>query len=500
MKPIATLPRLEIQVDDADLPRELEALLSEVRVRRHLSRPTLCELVFQGGPEMDVDVAPQVGEPLRVKIGGESAPLFEGDVTAVQLAHLGDGEVQLRVRGYDRLHRLRLRQPVRERVEMTVEELARELVEDLGLSVQAEDPGPLRRRILQHRRSDWQLLVQETAKVGLFLTLQGRTLHLVSLQGRGRPVSLRCGDDLLESRFEVNGAATGRSVEVAAWDPSTVEGHLGLAFEPRSGRDVGETAPPARFGLRGERTASGRLADHGGAAASEAQALVDVQRAAEVMFWGVAEGRGDLMPGTVVDVTGAGRRFSGRHVLTAVEHRIDGVRGFVSELSSEPPSIPRTASEGAEAAWGKVTRVDDPEGLGRVRVQLPAHGDLESGWWQVVCPAAGPDKGFVSLPEVDDHVLVLLLGGDAARGVVLGGLFGTTSSPRRRRQVGARRALHLAHRPRRAAAARPETRTCPAGERWRELRRASSQESAPACRHRFGHRREEVDHHPWTTH
>ncbi len=38
---------------------------------------------------------------------------------------------------------------------------------------------------------------------------------------------------------------------------------------------------------------------------------------------------------------------------------------------------------------------------------------------------AGSGKGFVFLPDVEDKVLVLFLGGEITQGIVLGGLYGT---------------------------------------------------------------------------
>ena len=71
---------------------------------------------------------------------------------------------------------------------------------------------------------------------------------------------------------------------------------------------------------------------------------------------------------------------------------------------AQPPVHPQST-----ATLGLVTNVNDPEGLGRIRVKLPSYSDLESEWLEVVLPAAGADKGFIALPDVDDRVLVLLV-------------------------------------------------------------------------------------------
>jgi phage baseplate assembly protein gpV len=73
-----------------------------------------------------------------------------------------------------------------------------------------------------------------------------------------------------------------------------------------------------------------------------------------------------------------------------------------------------------------VTRVDDPDRLGRVRVSLPTLGDIETEWMGVLATAAGK-KGLVALPDVGDQVLVLFSAEDPAQGLVLGGLYGSNT-------------------------------------------------------------------------
>ena len=114
--------------------------------------------------------------------------------------------------------------------------------------------------------------------------------------------------------------------------------------------------------------------------------------------------------------------------MTAVIHTIDRIGGFVSEISSAPPRR-RMRPRHAAAAPGIVSRVDDPDGLGRVRVVLPTYENLETDWIGVLSPGAGGGKGFITLPNVDDQVLVLLAHDDPSQSVVLGGLYGSKAPP-----------------------------------------------------------------------
>jgi phage baseplate assembly protein gpV len=93
------------------------------------------------------------------------------------------------------------------------------------------------------------------------------------------------------------------------------------------------------------------------------------------------------------------------------------------------PPTPPTRTRGTITTIGIVSRVDDPDNLGRVRVKLPTYNDVESEWLGVLSVAAGEDKGLTALPDVDDCVLVLLPQENPAQGVVLGGLYGMGGSP-----------------------------------------------------------------------
>jgi len=109
-------------------------------------------------------------------------------------------------------------------------------------------------------------------------------------------------------------------------------------------------------------------------------------------------------------------------VLTEVVHTIDAT-GFLSRFSTQPPSV-TIPLPSAAVTLGTVSDVDDPDNLGRVRIDLPAYGGLDAGWLGVVFPGAGRGKGIIALPDPDDTVLVLLPGGEPAAGIVIGSLYG----------------------------------------------------------------------------
>jgi uncharacterized protein involved in type VI secretion and phage assembly len=429
MTGVRVIPQVMIEADGVPLGPDGVGTLTHLRVQQRLSLPTLCELTFSDPPgplPSPATLAP--GAEIRIAIGTEEQQIFVGQLTASEHVYTSAHHRQIRVRGYDLLHRLRKRQNVRAHVEVTLRDLVEDLTSELGVSIEVEESGPLWRFLLQHRQSDLELLTEVAERCGVYLALRGDVLHLLTLDGIGDPVSLRLGDSLLEATVDVNGDPACRSVTAFGWDPQLVEVHQGEASVPRVGREVLVEVAPEDVGGTGTRELLDESASDDAHATALAQAELDVRIAREVTLWGVADGDARLGPGTPVDIEGIADELSGRYVVTETTHTFDEQMGFLTEFSTVPPA-PRPRSNAATVAFGMVTRVDDPENLGRVRLSLPSISDLETDWVGVLTAGAGSGKGIVALPDVGDRVLVLFPHEDPSRGVVLGGVYGATEPP-----------------------------------------------------------------------
>jgi uncharacterized protein involved in type VI secretion and phage assembly len=78
---------------------------------------------------------------------------------------------------------------------------------------------------------------------------------------------------------------------------------------------------------------------------------------------------------------------------------------------------------------GTVADLEDPDGLGRVRVKFPTLDNKLSYWAKIAAPMAGKDRGFFFRPEVDDELLVAFEMGDPRRPYVLGALWSKVDTP-----------------------------------------------------------------------
>ena len=72
----------------------------------------------------------------------------------------------------------------------------------------------------------------------------------------------------------------------------------------------------------------------------------------------------------------------------------------------------------------------DPEKLSRVKVKFPTLPDAPESYWARLCmPMAGQERGWVTIPEVGDEVLVSFAHGDISHALVVGALFNGVDTP-----------------------------------------------------------------------
>src|ERR671927_452964 len=78
----------------------------------------------------------------------------------------------------------------------------------------------------------------------------------------------------------------------------------------------------------------------------------------------------------------------------------------------------------------RVTDVDDPEGLGRVKVEFPwMEGKNETYYAPIATLMAGGDRGSFYMPEVGDEALVAFDQGDVNHPYIVGFLWNGAEKP-----------------------------------------------------------------------
>jgi uncharacterized protein involved in type VI secretion and phage assembly len=173
-----------------------------------------------------------------------------------------------------------------------------------------------------------------------------------------------------------------------------------------------------------------------------AQALLDKLANGYIAAEGVSDGNPSIRAGTSVQVSGLGQKFSGLYRVAAATHILRGGATYETHFANSAAHTllgsvggDRAGSSGgptfgAQLVIGLVTNNDDPDDMGRVRVQYPALGpDTEGAWAAIASVSAGNARGLMMLPVVGEEVLVGFEHGDTRRPYILGSLFNGTDLP-----------------------------------------------------------------------
>ena len=444
------ITQVYVTLDGRDLEPGLIEDLLRVSVNGSVHLPDLAILEFDN-PDMrwsDVD-AIRIGQEMTIGFGDNDLqseePVFMGDVTALDLDVGMDGSVKLIVRGYDRSHRLHRGRQTKVYENVKDSDIAMEIASDLGFETSEIQVTPgTHDYVLQDNQTNWEFLQQRAARHGYELQVRDKKLVFKAPPStERRDVDLTWNQELLSFRASMTTGDQVNKVEVRGWDPVNKETVLGTADRAQTLPDV----PGATFG-----------GNDGGAVAQLAfqrEALMvvarqpiysqeDADRLAQsvledlagsfITAQGVAAGNPELQLGSKVNVKDVGRQFSGSYMVTQITHNYEPESYTINfevtgRRSTDLVSLLESPQhQEMHLLTGMVMDLNDPEGLGRVKVSLPQFGqDIYTAWCRLVAPGAGATRGIYFLPEIDDEVL--LMGTSMDNLYIVGGLWNNRDLP-----------------------------------------------------------------------
>ena len=126
-------------------------------------------------------------------------------------------------------------------------------------------------------------------------------------------------------------------------------------------------------------------------------------------------------------------------LITGLVHRFSADETYSNEFTGIPadcdfpPYSDTDVYPAAASCRAKVIDNEDPNNLGRIRVQFDWQAQLDAKmitpWLRIAQPYAGGGKGFSFIPEVGEEVMVDFEGGNAERPYVKGTLYNGVGSP-----------------------------------------------------------------------
>jgi uncharacterized protein involved in type VI secretion and phage assembly len=438
-----------LTVDGRPLAPELYPRVTLVRVEESVHLPDFFAVHFDD-PHFELFDRNTftIGTRLEIAFRAEGDPtvVTSGEVTAVGVEPGTSGRHELVLTGFDLTHRLSREPKSRSFQRVTDADIASRIAGEYGLDAEVDGTGAAHDYVLQAGETDYAFLRRRAARIGFDVWISEKKFFFKRTpRSTATPPKLRYGQNL--SRFTVRFSSAERcdEVQIRGWDQLGKEAIQGRATET----DPGTDAPAAQEMADAARRAFGRVKRNAGqfpvTDQSEADALASslLLRASgeEAVLRGEATGDPLIGAGAKIHIEGIGSRMTGDWRVTGVEHTYGAGRPYVTRFvcgGKEPGGLADlTGTNGGSdrRGWsglviGVVTNNDDPEKLGRVRVQFPTlSADDESAWARIATPGGGRERGLQLLPEVDDEVLVGFELDDHARPVILGGLWNRTDNP-----------------------------------------------------------------------
>jgi uncharacterized protein involved in type VI secretion and phage assembly len=451
-----------LNIDGSPAPPELTKDLLKIVVEESLYAPALFTVVLHNN-YMPASTDPlnqpwrhrqylEIGKKIEIGFGSSVTQdpnfrneakgyLIKGEITAIDVNFTQRSESHLIIRGYDLSHRLHRGRHNRSFKNLTDSDIVKKIAQEVGLQVHADETGAARDYVFQENQTNMEFLRELAARQGFELFVQDESLYFRKPQSQAS-LELRWLREISQFNIRVTSAQQVDAVEVRGWD-----------YENK--RSIVETANSENTMTETENSKGSQVANHfqvtpkmivvdqpvftTDEAKRMAQSLCDELGGEFVYADAKMDGNGnpEIRVGRLIDIKDIGN-YSGKYYVTETRHlyyekvystdfRVRGLRD-ASLLSLLAP--PTRLQPGQTLMVGIVTNNKDPQGWGRVKVQLPTlTEEHESNWARVVAMGAGRSRGVDWLPEVEDEVLVGFEHGDIHRPYVIGGVWNGKDKP-----------------------------------------------------------------------
>ncbi len=451
----ATVARPDVKVNGSLLASTVLSELLDLRVQLPLNAPGQLTMRFFDETFELIDATTfQVGGEVKVDLpdlAGQMHAVFTGEIVSIGIEQGPNKLTELVVVAFDRSHRFGRASQGRTFLDQTYGDVVKKIAGEHGMQSKVQYLGTGSNPYLLQTGDDAAFLTETARRTGAQWKVEDNTLTVFKPPlASSSAATLEWQQTLLSFRARFSASDWSSDVSVRGWDPkskkeivgqsSTAPTFLGSSTLATGGRSKAKT-------IGSPKRTSRRHAVTSVAEANEiASAYMSQTASEEVLARGECYGNPAVKPGAMVTIKGMGARTSGDYYVTEVEHIIAN-RGYFTRFtagSMEAPSMGDLVGGGAVAggamgggggggagvAIGLVSNLNDPDGLGRVKVKFPVFGEnLESDWARVVSPAAGSARGFMMMPSVNDEVLVVFEQGDPRRPFIIGGVWNGLDKP-----------------------------------------------------------------------
>jgi uncharacterized protein len=284
--------------------------------------------LFSVGNEVEIQMS-YAGEPVTVMVG---------EITGLEPEFALDDVPTFMVRGYDRRHRLMRGRKTRSFTTMKDSAIASQIAGAAGLIAQVEDTKVTLEYVMQHNQTDLEFLQSRAQRIGYEVFVEHKKLHFHSPKSsQARVLTLRYQDSLLSFSPRLSTMEQVGQIEVQGWDSKQKKAIVGKASAGQeSSKMAGETSATIvvnrAFGKASNPKVTLPISSQ---AEADQMALGQFREMGLVYISGEGQCRGnpDLRAGTVIEILGIGKRFSGLYYVSSVTHTYEADQGYRTDFT-----------------------------------------------------------------------------------------------------------------------------------------------------------------------
>jgi len=417
-----------------------DALLASVEIVQELNQHWWCTIVCRQTEDQRIPIEDFLGKSVKIRTtdqeGVEHVNFF-GFILDVELTYEVWGSYTAQITAVSDSYKLDLTARKEYYSVQTLEQVANTTAGHVGLSASVDAPGQKALNYVQYGETDFSFLNRIVDDYSCWLRPSEAGIEIYNSFQSGGKVQWRGEDGLLD--FKSKGTLSPATFNGSHYDHHTMSSETyqrvgtPAQFYPSLGRLVGAVQSqshsllPAAYASQRARVMT--LSDYQGMLHKESQRSIGGN------ITGTGHSRNQqLKAGDTIEIEG-NIDAKGTYGLIKVVHRWEP-SGYSNLFLCTPWKDYRNPRQPSLRPWygvvpARVVDHNDPKKMGRIKVQFFWQTDGSTHWARAVSPHAGPDRGFMFMPEVGDEVAVVFEDGDPERPVVLGSLWnGVNMAPR----------------------------------------------------------------------
>jgi uncharacterized protein len=335
---MSTAPGFEVKINGNKWSQAKNSGLQQLTLEDHVDMVGQLSVRF-GGSEHDKKWNFNIGDEVECRLGAYEgnggAPIFTGEIIAIEPGFQHDGQSSVNIRALDKIHRLGRGRKTRFWEEMKDSDVANEVGGESGLSVECDPTEKVHAYILQRNETNVAFLKRLAARNNFTLRVDNNKLLFKKASFQSQDVDVEMGGNLRSVRMAFNSSDMVQKVVVRGWDPSKKEEIVGMA-ESGSVTPIGDGELGAKAASKfGESTAY--ITDVPVASQQQAQeiAKAEMERLARQFCRGSGTIAGDdnLRAGSMVNMKGMPDMSGGKFFVIASRHVISLRSGYTTEFT-----------------------------------------------------------------------------------------------------------------------------------------------------------------------